>query len=109
MNARTEGAKNPKPTAGVGGGATLPVPEPVPSGEVPGLFHPFPGVVAPTLATAATGLYVPAVQVAYAVGRVLDHPDTEAEFWSLIAELDKVLPHISWHNLATDSPARSGQ
>lgn len=51
-------------------------------------------------------LAVDAAEVAYAIGRVLDHPDTTVEFWELIAELDAVVPTIDWHNLATDAPAR---
>lgn len=54
----------------------------------------------------AKPLAVDAAQVAYAIGRALDDPATEAEFWMVIDELSKAVPNISWHNLATDSPGR---
>lgn len=49
---------------------------------------------------------VSALQVAYAIGRALGRDESE-EYWRLIAELDRALPDISWHNLATDSPCRA--
>lgn len=42
-------------------------------------------------------------QVAYALGRALD--SDEPGFWEVVAELDKVFPNVSWHNLMTDGPA----
>ena len=44
-----------------------------------------------------------ACQVAYALGRALDHESPE--FWDAVSELNKPFPNWGWANLMTDGPA----